>query len=96
MECIIGNKGMGKATQIVRKSFDTKQNIICATDERKEILNTIAKFHKYEIPTIYTIREYVYGVRTRESCSESIIIDEAELSLEEILSKQIAYMSLTI
>lgn len=96
MECIIGNTNMGKATQIIRKSLDERKNIICSTNDRREILNSIAKFNKYEIPPIYTITEYVYGQRTKNLCSDEVIIDEAELCLKEILDKEISYLSMTI
>jgi hypothetical protein len=96
MTRIIGDEGVGKATQVVRRSFDTKENIICANEERRKILLAIAKYNNYEIPPIYTIDEVLFGQKTFKKCTESVIIDESDLCLTQVLKKNISLVTTTI
>ena len=83
MEIIIGERGSGKTTELIKRSAETGSYILVATKMMAACVYTDAVHGGYNIPYPITIMEYLnceFDKRT------PILIDELDLALGSIFN----------
>lgn len=83
MEIIIGERGSGKTTELIKRSAETGAYILVATKMMAACVYTDAVHGGYNIPYPITIMEYLNGEFDKRT---PILIDELDLALGSIFN----------
>ena len=86
-EIIIGNRGVGKTTELIKKSAETGVHILVPTAMHANELYDRAKQMGLSIPDSITIEEYftIDVFQDTSIVSQGVYIDDAELVLQNLL-----------
>ena len=82
-EIIIGERGSGKTTELIKRSAETGSYILVATKMMARCIHLSALDMGYHIPYPITIKEYLTGGVDKRT---PILIDELDLVLGSIFN----------
>lgn len=84
MRLVLKGRGKGKTTELLYTSDATRYRILIPNQHHKDYLLEMARKLDLNIPEPMTCTEYL--LRKRGLHEEGILIDDLELSLEDILT----------
>ena len=88
MDIIIGKRGYGKTTKLIRRSAEENLYILVATRQRAYQVAQMATEMGLSIPFPVTVDEYLRGYKFRGSSirRDGLLIDDADAVLQVIFS----------
>lgn len=93
MKIVIGARASGKTTEAIRESYESGAMIVVSSMNQVKLVQEMAKDMGFEdFPKPASIKELGFG---RVHAKDGLIIDNAEMLLQEILKHEVKMVTLT-
>lgn len=94
MKILLGNRGCGKTSKLIKVSANENKHIICSSKERCNFIERQAKLMRLEIPKPLTIDEVsTLGYKRFARNKRGYLVDDFETVLEKALSNKVDYVT---